>query len=111
MRRLRVALLTLGVAAVAVVVPFLAAPAFAATGPSASDLLNKVKTCSSPSKGKYATDDGESSPASICKSGSASFWKADMDIGGDGVSTSHCNSSADPWYQNETSFETSKGKP
>ncbi len=33
-----------------------------------------------------------------------------MDIDCDGVSTSHCNHSADPWYQGQTSFETSKGK-
>src|SRR2546423_7587184 len=111
MRRLRVTLLTLGVAAVAAVVPIGAIPAFAATGPSASTLLNKVKTCSSPSAGKYATDDGESSTVSICKSGSAYFWKADMDIDCDGVTTSHCNHNTDPWYQNQTSFETSKGKP
>ena len=86
-------------------------PALAASGPSAAALLAKVKTCSVVSHGKYATDDGESSTISICKSGSAYFWKADMDIDCDGVSTSHCNSSTDPWYQNQTSFETSKGKP
>jgi len=111
MRRLRVALLAAGVVAVTAIVPIVASPAFAATGPTASQLLAKVKTCSSPSKGKYATDDGASSTVSICESGSAYFWKADRDIDCDGVSTSHCNHSTDPDYQNQTSFETSKGKP
>jgi hypothetical protein len=86
-------------------------PALAASGPSAADLLAKVKTCTVVSHGKYATDDGESSTVNICKKGSAFFWKADMDIDCDGVRTSKCNENTDPWYQNETSFETSKGKP
>src|SRR6266498_809462 len=50
--------------------PFLIRPALAAisiqAGPSASQLLAKVKTCSSPS-GKYATDDGERSTISKSK--------------------------------------------
>jgi hypothetical protein len=86
-------------------------PALAASGPSAAALLAKVKTCTVVSKGKYATDDGESSTVNICKQGSAFFWKADMDIDCDGVSTANCNEDTDPWYQDETSFETSKGKP
>jgi hypothetical protein len=85
-------------------------PALAASGPSAAALLAKVKTCSVVSHGKYATDDGESSTVNICKQGSAFFWKADMDIDCDGVRTSNCNEDTDPWYQDQTSFETSKGK-
>jgi Fungal chitosanase of glycosyl hydrolase group 75 len=88
----------------------LATPALAASGPTAAQLLAKVSSCSVASHGKYATDDGESSTVNICKSGSAFFWKADMDIDCDGVRTSHCNENTDPWYQNQTSFETSKGK-
>src|SRR6266511_1931137 len=78
--------------------PFLVRPALAAisiqAGPSASQLLAKVKTCSSPS-GKYATDDGERSTISICKAGKAYFWKADMDIDCDGIRTSNCNEHTD----------------
>jgi hypothetical protein len=85
-------------------------PALAASGPSAATLLAKVKTCNVVSKGKYATDDGEASTVNICKQGSAFFWKADMDIDCDGIRTSHCNENTDPWYQDQTSFETSKGK-
>ena len=86
-----------------------AAPAQAA-GPTAAQLLAKVSSCTVVSHGKYATDDGESSTVNICKKGSAFFWKADMDIDCDGVRTSNCNEDTDPWYQNQTSFETSKGK-
>ena len=89
---------------------FAGAPAQAA-GPTASQLLAKVSSCTVVSHGKYATDDGESSTVNICKKGSAFFWKADMDIDCDGVRTSNCNEDTDPWYQDETSFETSKGKP
>jgi hypothetical protein len=106
-RRLKAVIIALGVFSVA----FVATPALAATGPTASQLLAKVKTCSVVSHGKYATDDGVSSTVNICKSGSAFFWKADMDIDCDGVSTSKCNPTTDPWYQNQTSFQTSKGKP
>ena len=87
-----------------------AAPAQAA-GPTAAQLLAKVSSCSVVSHGKYATDDGESSTVNICKKGSAFFWKADMDIDCDGVRTSKCNEDTDPWYQDQTSFETSKGRP
>ena len=87
-----------------------ATPALAA-GPSASQLLAKVTSCTVVSHGRYATDDGESSTVNICKKGSAFFWKADLDIDCDGVRTSNCNENTDPWYQNQTSFETSKGKP
>jgi hypothetical protein len=90
---------------------FLATPALAASGPSASQLLAKVTGCSVVSHGKYATDDGESSTVNICKQGSAFFWKADMDIDCDGVRTSNCNENTDPWYQDQTSFETSQGRP
>jgi hypothetical protein len=106
-RKLKAAIVAVGVLATVA----LASPALAASGPSASQLLAKVSACTVVSHGKYATDDGESSTVNICKQGSAFFWKADMDIDCDGVSTSHCNADTDPWYQDETSFETSKGRP
>lgn len=87
-----------------------AAPAQAA-GPTAAQLLAKVSSCTVASNGKYATDDGESSTVNICKKGSAFFWKADMDIDCDGVRTAKCNEDVDPWYQDQTSFETSAGRP
>ncbi|HEV7964762.1 MAG TPA: glycoside hydrolase family 75 protein [Actinoplanes sp.] len=107
MRRITLALLTLGTLSLAL----LAAPAAqAATPPTAAQLLAKTSSCSVASNGKYKTDEETSATINICKSGSAFFWKADMDIDCDGVSTSVCNSSTDPWYQNQTSFQTSTGK-
>jgi Fungal chitosanase of glycosyl hydrolase group 75 len=109
-RKLAFVLATIGL----VSLPLLVRPALAAVsiqaGPSASQLLAKVTNCGSPS-GKYATDDGEPSRISICKAGKAFFWKSDMDIDCDGVRTSNCNEDKDPWYQPQTSFETSKGRP
>ncbi|GIM90973.1 glycoside hydrolase family 75 protein [Paractinoplanes toevensis] len=104
-RRLITAFVALGLISTA----FVATPAQAA-GPTAAQLLAKTNSCTVASKGKYATDDGGSSTVNICKSGSAFFWKADMDIDCDGVRTSNCNEDTDPWYQNQTSFETSAGK-
>jgi hypothetical protein len=106
-RRVKAAILATSLLAATLV----ATPALAAGGPSAGQLLAKVSGCNVVSHGKYATDDGASSTVNICKSGSAFFWKADMDIDCDGVRTSHCNEDADPWYQDQTSFETSKGRP
>ncbi len=106
-RQLTTALVALGLLST---VFFAATPAQAA-GPTAAQLLAKVSSCTVASHGKYATDDGESSTVNICKKGSAFFWKADMDIDCDGVRTSNCNEDTDPWYQDQTSFETSKGQP
>ncbi|MFI7600345.1 glycoside hydrolase family 75 protein [Actinoplanes sp. NPDC049681] len=105
-RKLKAAIVSLGLLATVV----LASPARAASGPSASQLLAKVSSCTVVSHGKYATDDEASSTVNICKKGSAYFWKADMDIDCDGVRTSNCNEDTDPWYQDQTSFETSRGR-
>ena len=80
-----------------------------AAGPTASQLLAKTQTCNQVSNGRYATDDGGAETVAICKSGSAYFWTADMDIDCDGISTARCNASTDPWYQAQTSFTTSTG--
>jgi len=105
-RKLMTAFVALGLVSTA----FIATPALAA-GPTASQLLAKVSSCTVVSNGKFATDDGESSTVNICKKGSAFVWKADMDIDCDGVRTSKCNENTDPWYQDQTSFETSTGNP
>ncbi|WP_433219202.1 ricin-type beta-trefoil lectin domain protein [Dactylosporangium sp. CS-047395] len=114
MKRYRVPLIALA----AVLLSFGASTAYAlaqtgrsalAAGPSASQLLAKTQTCNQVSNGKYATDDGGAATVAICKSGSAYFWSADMDIDCDGIGTSHCNASTDPWYQAQTSFTTSNG--
>jgi hypothetical protein len=108
--KLRTLMIILGTvtASVAATAVF-AGGATAATGPTAAQLLAKTQTCTPASTGKYATDDGGPSTVSICKSGSAYFWTSDMDIDCDGITTTHCNSSTDPSYFDETSFETSTG--
>ncbi|MHA6763828.1 ricin-type beta-trefoil lectin domain protein [Streptacidiphilus sp. PAMC 29251] len=122
MQRLRVALAGAAVAvatlvatvtfaapsSLASVTPAAVAPA--ATSPTAAQLLAQTQSCTPASTGKYATDEGEAATINICKKGSAFFWTSDMDIDCDGITTSHCSSSTDPSYYNETSFQTSTGK-
>jgi hypothetical protein len=105
-----VAFIALGAVALSTIVTTTYAAEKAAAGPSASQLLAKTKSCKVASKGKYKTDDETGATINICKSGSAYFWKADMDIDCDGIRTSKCNENTDPWYQPQTSFETSKGR-
>jgi hypothetical protein len=115
LKRYRLRLVLAGIGAVAL--SLTATAAFAATsgakaaaaGPTASQLLAKTSTCSQVSNGKYATDEGGAATVAICKSGTAFFWTSDMDIDCDGITTSHCSSSTDPAYFNETSFQTSTG--
>jgi Ricin-type beta-trefoil lectin domain/Fungal chitosanase of glycosyl hydrolase group 75 len=119
-KRFRLTLATLAAAALSVAAALTvgaptssAAPTRAAApaaGPSASQLLTKTQSCTPASNGEYASDDGEASTVEICKNGSAYFWTSDMDIDCDGISTTHCNTSTDPWYQDQTSFQTSSGQ-
>ncbi|MEW2304605.1 glycoside hydrolase family 75 protein [Streptomyces sp. NPDC006655] len=78
---------------------------------SAADLLAKVTSCSQISNGKYKTDDETSATIPVCGKNGAVFWKADMDIDCDGQRTTNCNEDRDPWYQNDTAFHQSDGKP
>jgi len=78
---------------------------------SAADLLAKVTGCSQLSNGKYRTDDETSASIPVCGKNGAVFWKADMDIDCDGQRTSKCNEDTDPWYQDDTAFHQSNGKP
>ncbi|GAB1338807.1 glycoside hydrolase family 75 protein [Streptomyces sp. E-15] len=78
---------------------------------SAADLLAKVTSCSQISNGKYRTDEETSATVPVCGKNGAVFWKADMDIDCDGQRTTNCNEDRDPWYQNDTAFHQSDGKP
>ncbi|MCF3137514.1 glycoside hydrolase family 75 protein [Streptomyces olivochromogenes] len=78
---------------------------------SAGDLLAKVTSCSQISNGKYKTDDETSATIPVCGKNGAVFWKADMDVDCDGQRTSKCNEDTDPWYQDDTAFHQSNGKP
>ncbi|MGW0883966.1 glycoside hydrolase family 75 protein [Streptomyces sp. NPDC002671] len=88
------------------------APASAQEGSvSAADLLAKVTSCAQISNGKYRTDEETSATIPVCGKNGAVFWKADMDIDCDGQRTTNCNESRDPWFQNDTAFHQSDGKP
>lgn len=78
---------------------------------SAADLLAKVSSCSQISNGKYRTDEETSATVPVCGKNGAVFWKADMDIDCDGQITTACNADTDPWFQDDTAFHTSGGKP
>ncbi|MFJ2510256.1 glycoside hydrolase family 75 protein [Streptomyces griseoviridis] len=78
---------------------------------SAADLLAKVTSCQQISNGKYRTDEETSATVPVCGKNGAVFWKADMDIDCDGQRTAKCSESTDPWYQDDTAFHQSDGKP
>jgi len=78
---------------------------------SAADLLAKVTSCSQISNGKYKTDDETSATIPVCGKNGAVFWKADMDVDCDGQVTAKCNGDTDPWFQDDTAFHQSDGKP
>ncbi|EXU68280.1 hypothetical protein Z951_09695 [Streptomyces sp. PRh5] len=78
---------------------------------TAAQLLAKVQGCSQISSGKYRTDDETSATVPVCGANGAVFWKADMDVDCDGQVTSRCNEDTDPWFQDDTAFHQSDGKP
>ena len=78
---------------------------------SAAELLAKVTSCSQISNGKYRTDEETSATIPVCGKNGAVFWKADMDIDCDGQRTAKCNENTDPWFQPDTAFHQSDGRP
>jgi hypothetical protein len=84
-----------------------------AGAPTAAQLLGLTQTCAAASHGDYQSDDESSAPANIpiCQLTGAFFWTADMDIDCDGKTTAQCNLTADPAYQDQTSFTDSADQP
>ncbi|MFE2291375.1 glycoside hydrolase family 75 protein [Streptomyces sp. NPDC059452] len=79
---------------------------------SAAELLAEVRSCRRISQGKYRTDANSSkATVPVCATSDAVFWKADMDIDCDGRRTKACNEKTDPYFQPQTAFQTSRGKP
>src|SRR6266545_4488409 len=79
---------------------------------TANELLAKVTTCSQISNGKYKTDsDVSTATVAVCQKTGAVFWKADMDIDCDGIRTTQCNETTDPWFQPDTFCHTSTDTP
>jgi hypothetical protein len=79
--------------------------------PTASQLLAKMNTCSQISNGKYKTDSETARTVAVCGAQGGVFWKADMDIDCDGVPTTACNATTDPWFQDDTFVHTSADQP
>ena len=78
---------------------------------TAADLLAKVTSCSQISNGKYSPDVEAPATVPVCGKNGAVFWKADMDIDCDGQVTTECNRRTDPWFQDQTAFHQSDGRP
>jgi hypothetical protein len=74
-------------------------------------LVAKLQHCTKASHTAFATDSGGSAKIDICKLKNAVFFKADMDIDCDGKKSTHCNSSTDHSWQNQTAALDSNGKP
>ncbi|WP_411081348.1 glycoside hydrolase family 75 protein [Streptomyces sp. cmx-18-6] len=82
------------------------------TSVSAAALLSEVRSCQRVSRGEYRTDSNRSkATVPVCGTKDAVFWKADMDIDCDGRRTTACNPRTDPYFQPQTAFPTSRGKP
>ncbi|WEH36648.1 glycoside hydrolase family 75 protein [Streptomyces sp. AM 4-1-1] len=77
----------------------------------AAALLARVSSCSQISDGKYRTDREAPATVPVCGKNGAVFWKADLDVDCDGQVTAACNKDTDPWFQDDTAFHTSGGKP
>ncbi|GLZ33541.1 hypothetical protein Lesp02_57290 [Lentzea sp. NBRC 105346] len=88
-----------------------AAPVSVQAGPSASQLLAKLTSCKQISSGKYKSDGETAANIPVCDKTGAVWYKADMDIDCDGQPTAKCSKSTDPWFQPDTAFHDSKGKP
>jgi hypothetical protein len=89
----------------------LASPAAQAAGPSAAQLLAKLSSCQQISSGKYRSDSETAANIPVCGKNGAVWYKADLDVDCDGQRTAKCSESTDPWFQPDTAFHDSKGKP
>jgi hypothetical protein len=81
------------------------------TGPSASQYLALLNSCSQISNGLYKTDTELSRTIPVCQLNGAVWWKADMDIDCDGKRTAQCSETTDPWFLPDTALHDSAGQP
>ncbi|SFA73062.1 Peptidoglycan-binding (PGRP) domain of peptidoglycan hydrolases-containing protein [Amycolatopsis marina] len=88
------------------------APAQAADPPTGDQLSGAVQNCTEQiSNGKYGERSGQSRTVPVCATGNAVHWRSGMTIDCDGQRTTNCNKSTDPYFQPQTSFPQSDGKP
>ncbi|KOV78562.1 glycoside hydrolase family 75 protein [Nocardia sp. NRRL S-836] len=95
----------------ALVASLLSSPAAHAAGPSAAQLLAKLTSCQQISNGKYRTDSETAATVPVCGKNGAVWYKADLDVDCDGQRTTRCNEDTDPWFQPDTAFHDSAGRP
>jgi glycosyl hydrolase group 75 (putative chitosanase)/putative peptidoglycan binding protein len=88
------------------------APAAAADPPTGGQLSEAVRDCTQQiSNGLYAERVGQARTIPVCATGNAVHWRSGMTIDCDGQRTPKCNESTDPYWQNETAYPQSDGKP
>lgn len=90
---------------------YAAVSAAVTSGPTAQQLLAKLSSCTQISSGRYKTDDETARTIPVCQTKGVVYWKADMDIDCDGVRSSACNESTDPWFYPDTAAHTSADQP
>jgi hypothetical protein len=82
---------------------------------SPQDLVARLtaltQTCNVADNGKFSIHAGLPPTIDICRLNGAFFWSSSMNVDCDGQTTTQCNSSTDPAYQNDTSFHQSNGQP
>ncbi|GHI09859.1 hypothetical protein AQI88_15910 [Streptomyces cellostaticus] len=74
---------------------------------TAADLLDRVRTCTQVSRGRYRADDGAPADIPVCGTPGAVFWKADLDVDCDGQPTARCNRRTDPFFTAATAYQQS----
>ncbi|MFJ9865767.1 glycoside hydrolase family 75 protein [Streptomyces sp. NPDC101165] len=95
----------------AAAVPPLPGPATHSEGSvAAADLLDRVRSCTQVSRGRYRTDGGTRSAVPVCGTRKAVFWKADLDVDCDGRPTTRCNRRTDPMFSAATAYQQSDGR-
>jgi hypothetical protein len=76
----------------------------------AADLLALTDSCATVVGGDYATDQGDTEIISVCGLTGAIFWRADLDVDGDGIETTECNAQTDPSFLPQTAATDSNGE-
>ncbi|MFF8960105.1 glycoside hydrolase family 75 protein [Streptomyces sp. NPDC014894] len=78
----------------------------------AARLLAKVRGCAAQvSRGAYREDANGPASVRVCEKDGAVYWKADLDVDCDGLSTRRCNAATDPYFVGQTAFTQSDGRP
>lgn len=77
---------------------------------TAADLLDRVRSCTQVSSGRYRTDGSTRAIVPVCGNRKAVFWKADLDVDCDGRPTTRCNRRTDPMFSAATAYQQSDGR-